>query len=163
ISGSNPGTPVGGQAPSPFTVMAVASDGVTPVGGASVQFTSSPPVAFSACSGAPGCTVLTDQSGLASTFMTVLSAGAATLTAKLAPASYANPQQVQAALLGTSSNLDLSLTMPAVWIAQGASVNVPLTARVLSNGSPLTGGIVNYQMVRGAASLSALSSQTDSA
>jgi hypothetical protein len=47
ISGANPGTPVGGQAPSPFTVMVVAADGITPVAGASVQFSSAPSVAFS--------------------------------------------------------------------------------------------------------------------
>src|SRR2546421_435156 len=66
VSGTNPGTPVGGQAPSPFTVQAVAADGVTPVAGASVQFVCSPFVAFSACSGSTNCTVLTDQSGFAS-------------------------------------------------------------------------------------------------
>ncbi len=88
VSGTNPATPVGGQTPSPFTVMVVAADGVTPVVGASVQFTSSPAVAFSACAGAASCTVLSDQSGLASTFMIVLSASVMTFTAQLAPASY---------------------------------------------------------------------------
>ena len=88
VSGTNPATPVGGQAPSPFTVVVVASDGVTTVAGASVQFTSSPAVAFSACAGAASCTVLSDQSGLASTFMIVLSASVMTFTAQLAPASY---------------------------------------------------------------------------
>jgi hypothetical protein len=39
ISGANPATPVGGQAPVPFTVMVVAADGVTPIAGATVQFT----------------------------------------------------------------------------------------------------------------------------
>ncbi|HEX6805216.1 MAG TPA: IPT/TIG domain-containing protein [Terriglobales bacterium] len=109
ISGNNSAAPAGGQAASPFSVMVVAPDGLTPVAGASLQFSSSPAVAFSACSGAATCTVLSDQSGMASTYMTVLSAGTFTLTAKLAPASYANPQQVQATLLGTSSSLDLSL------------------------------------------------------
>jgi hypothetical protein len=162
ISGTNPATPVGGQAVSPFTVMAVAPDGVTPVAGASVQFSSAPAVAFSACAGASSCTVLTDQSGVASTWMTVLSANVMTLTAKLAPASYSAPQQVQATLLGVQSQLDLSLAEYSVWVAQGATVSVPITARVLSNGTAVNGKTVNYQVMQGAAALSAASAQTNS-
>jgi hypothetical protein len=162
ISGTNSATPVGGQAASPFAVMVVAADGVTPVAGASVQLTSSPAVAYSACGGAASCTVLSDQSGMASTFMTVLSANLMTLTAKLAPASYANPQQVQATLLGVSSPLDLSLGTPAIWVAQGATVLWPITVRVMTNGNPASGEVVNYQITRGIASQSALSAQTDS-
>jgi hypothetical protein len=162
ISGANPATPVGGQAPAPFTVMVVAADGVTPVAGASVQFASSPAVAFSACAGAASCTVLSDQSGIASTFMKVLSANVMTLTAKLAPASYSNPQQVQATLLGVSSPLDLSLLTPAVWIAQGATVTWPITVRVLSNGNPFPAQSVNYQITRGPGSLSAPAAPSDS-
>src|SRR6185437_65079 len=88
ISGANPGTPVGGIAPSPFSVAVFAPDGVTPVAGASVQFSSSPAVGLSACAGAASCTVLTNESGIASTNMTVLTAGVLNLIAKLAPASY---------------------------------------------------------------------------
>jgi len=101
----NPTTPVGAQASSPFTLMVVTADGVTPVAGASVQFTSSAALAFSACGGLANCTVLTDQSGIASTSITVLSLGITTITARLAPASYPNPQQVQTTVLGTSSQL----------------------------------------------------------
>jgi hypothetical protein len=143
-------------------VIVVAVDGVTPVAGASVQFTSSPAVAFSSCAGAPGCAVLSDQSGIASTFMTVLSANVMTLTAKLAPASYSNPQQVLATLLGVSSPLDLSLLTPAVWIAQDATVTWPITVRVLSNGNPFPAQSVNYQITRGPGSLSAFAAQSDS-
>src|SRR5206468_5441255 len=106
ISGTNSTAPVGGQASAPFTVLVVAADGVTPVVSASMQFTSSPPVAFSSCGGAINCTVLTDQSGIATTFMTPLSAGVMTVIAKLAPATYPVPQQAQIVLVGTSSQLD---------------------------------------------------------
>lgn len=162
ISGANAATPVGGQAPAPFTVLVLAADGVTPVAGASVQFTSSPFASFSACSGSTNCTVLTDQSGVASTYVTVLSASVMTLVAKLAPATYPNPQQVQVTLLGVSSPLDLSLMAPSVWIAQGATVNVPITARVLSNGSPVIGKTVNYQITRGTGNLSVATATSDS-
>jgi hypothetical protein len=161
ISGTNSTAPVGGQAPAPFTVLVVAADGVTPVVGASVQFTSSFAVAFSSCSGAINCTALTDQSGIASTFMTPLSAGTMTVIAKLAPATYPVPQQVQVVLVGTSSQLDLSLLNPSVWIAQGATVTLPLSARVLSNGNPVNGSVVNYQITQGVATLSNAAAQTN--
>jgi hypothetical protein len=161
-SRANPSTTVGGQAPLPFAVLVAGTDGIAPVAGASVQFSSSPAVGFSACANSASCTVLTDQSGTASTYMTVLSAGVLTLTAKLAPASYSNPQQVQETLLGTSSQLDLSLMTPPLWIAQGASVALPIAARVLSNGSPLTGRTLNYQITLGSGTLSAASVITDS-
>ncbi|HUK48424.1 MAG TPA: IPT/TIG domain-containing protein [Terriglobales bacterium] len=160
ITGANPATAVGGQAPVPFAVQVLAADGITPVGGASVQLSSSPAVAFSACSGGSSCTVLSDQSGMASTFMTVLSANVMTLTAKLAPASYSNPQQVQATLLGTSSQLDLALITPPIWIAQGATVTLPIQARVMSNGTPVGGTALNFQITAGSGTLSANSVQT---
>jgi hypothetical protein len=167
ISGANPATPVGGQAPVPFTVIVVAADGVTPVAGATVQFTASASVgssavAFSACGGATTCTLVSDQSGLASSFMTPLSAAVMTVTAKLAPASYPSPQQVQVTLLGTESQLDLSLITPSVWIAQGATVSIPLNARVLSNGAGVMGSGVTYQITQGPGLLSAAKALTDS-
>jgi hypothetical protein len=162
ISGTNPGTPVGGRAPSPFSVLAIAADSLTRVAGASVQFSSSPAVGLSACAGASSCTVLTDDSGGASTFMTVLSPGVLTLTAKLAPASYANPQQVQTTLLGTGSALDLVLNTPPIWIAQGATTSVPIAARVLSNGVPVSGKTLTFQITAGSGMLNAASGVTDS-
>lgn len=163
ITGGGSATPVGGQVNTPFAVQAIAADGKTPVRGANIQFSSSPAVGFSNCKGASSCTVLTDQSGMAATAVTVLSTGATTLTAKLAPASYARPQQVQSTVLGVSSSLDISLPVPSVWIAQGASLNVPVTSRVLSNGNPVSAAMVNYQITVGSATLSAANSQTDSA
>ena len=162
ISGANPGTAVGGQAPTPFSVLVVAPDGITPVSGASLQFGSTPAVGLSACAGAASCTVFTDQSGVASTYMTVLSAGVLTLTAKLAPASYSNPQQVQTTVLGTSSSLDLVLRAPPLWIAQGATVSLPVAARLLSNGTPVSGTSLSFQITGGTGTLSAASSATDS-
>jgi hypothetical protein len=161
ISGANPGTPIGGMAPVPFSVLVLAPDGVTPVAASSVQVSSSPAVGLSACAGAASCTVLTDQSGVASTNMTVLSAGVLTLIAKLAPASYSNPRQVQTTLLGTVSALDLVLVAPPVWVAQGTTVAVPVGARLLSNGVPVSGKTLNYQITGGSGALSAASGVTD--
>ena len=162
VAGANPGTPVGGQAPNPIRVQVLAPDGVTPIAGASVFFTSSPPVAFAACSGGGSCTVLTDQSGQASTLVSVLTSGTITITAQLAPASYTTPQQVHTTLLGTKSALDLSLLSPYVRIAQGATLDLMLTARVLSNGVPVNGRSVNYYLIKGSATLNPLSVNTGS-
>jgi hypothetical protein len=159
---SNPGTPVGGQAPNPVQVQVHTSDGKTPVQGASVVFTSNPNAGFSACSGATSCTVLSDEAGQASSFVTVLTAGVMTITAQLAPGSYSNPRQVQTSLRGTSSPLDIALVPQTTSIMQGATVNVTLTARVLSNGFPLSGSSVNFQVLKGSAGLSASTVTTNS-
>ena len=162
ISGSNPATPVGGQAANPIIVQVLSWDGVTPVPGATVVFTSTPAVSFSACGGATTCTLVSDQTGEASTYVTVLSAGAMTITAQLAPASYPNPQQVQTTIVGTSSALDLSLAPQYTFIAQGADVNVMLTARVLSNGNPLNGRNVNFYLDKGTGVLNPPAATTNS-
>src|SRR5262249_42366503 len=59
------------------------------------------------------------------------------------------------------TQLDLSLLNPSVWIAQGATLRVPLSARAISNGTPIIGRTVTYQITQGAASLSSATAQTD--
>jgi hypothetical protein len=162
IAGANPRTPVGGQAPNPIQVQVLAPDGKTPVQGASIVFTSSPAAAFSACSGNGSCTVLSDQDGQASSFVTVLSASVMTITMQLAPASYSSPQQVQTTLVGSESALDIALVPQTTSIMLGATVNVSLTVRVLSNGLPLSGSSVNFQILKGSAELSASTVTTNS-
>jgi hypothetical protein len=136
-------------------------DGVTPIAGASVFFTATPAVSFSVCSGGASCTVLTDESGLASTQVTPLSAGTMTISAVLAPASYKTPSSVQTTLVGTSLSLDITLSPAYAWIAQGATVDLPLTSRALSNGVPLSGRALNYFVSKGSATLSFSTTQTD--
>ncbi len=167
VAGANPSTPVGGQAPNPILVQAVASDGITPVAGATVVFTSAPAVTFApgiglsvACAGA-SCTLLTDQSGQASAYMTVLTAGEMTVTAQLAPASYTSPQQVQTTLVGRESSLDIALSPQYESVAQGATVNLELTARVLSNGTPQSGQAVNFSLYHGIGTLNPASATTN--
>jgi hypothetical protein len=162
IQGSNPATPVGGQAPNPIRVRVTAPDGTTLVAGASVFFISTPASSLSACGGVGSCTVLTDDSGQASTRVTVLQAAVINISVLLAPASYSAPKSVQATILGTTSALDLSLVSSFAWIAQGATVDIPLSARLLSTGSPLPGRTVNYQVVKGSGALSSSSPSSDS-
>jgi len=153
VAGANGWTPAGGQAANPIRVQVLAADGVTPVSGATVYFSSTNAVGFSACSGLPTCGVITDQSGQASTYVTPLSAGTLTITAQLAPASYSPAKQVQTTLAADSSSMELALVPQTAHIAQGATVNVPLTARVLSNGGPLSGINVNFEIVKGSGTL----------
>jgi len=161
IQGSNPGTPVGGWAPNPIRVLVLAPDGTTPVAGASVLFISTPASSLSACGGSGSCTVLTDDSGHASTQVTVLQAAVINISALLAPASYQNPKSVHITLLGTASPQDISLAPSAAWIAQGTTVDVALSTRLLSNGLPTAGSAVNYQVVKGAGTLSSSSPSSD--
>jgi len=161
IAGSNPGTPAGAQAPNPIVVQVLDADGVTPVQGASVLFGSAPAAAFSACSGGTSCTVVTNLTGQAATYVTPLASGASTITAKLAPASYPSPKQVQTTLVGTSSSLDIGLVPQTAHILTGASASVVLTARVLSYGVPIVGRDVNFAFMKGSGALTASTVATD--
>jgi len=161
IAGSNPPTPVGGQAANPIRVKVLAADGVTPVAGASVQFSAVPSVSFDICGGGASCTVYTDDSGDISAGVTVLSTGTTTVTATLAPASYPTPKLVQTTLVGTSSALDLAMVFPYQFIAQGATADIPLSVRVLSNGAPLSGKSVKFQVVSGSGSLTVTNTLSD--
>jgi hypothetical protein len=161
IAGSNPQTPVGTEAANPIRLGVFASDGSTPVGGASVVLSAVPAVAFAACGGASGCTLLTDESGEVSSRVTALSTGTMTITAQLAPASYTPAKSVQATLQGTSSALDFALAAPYAFVAQGATLDVPISGRVLANGVPLNGRTVNFQVVKGTGTLSAANANTD--
>ena len=65
-------------------------------------------------------------------------------------------------MTATSSSLDIGVTPPLLWIAQGASVAVPLTARVVSLGAPQSGVTVNFAIAQGSGSLSFPSAVTNS-
>jgi hypothetical protein len=68
---------------------------------------------------------------------------------------------VQTVVSGTSSASDLALFSPRVWVAKGATVDVPLTARIVSNGTPVSGKTVNFQVLLGTGSLSPAAATTD--
>jgi hypothetical protein len=161
LLGSNPPTPVGTQAVNPVAVRVVASDGITPVNGATVAWSATNFAGLSACGGNFSCSVTSDESGLASTFVTPSATGSASITATLAPAVYNPAQSVTATLSATSTSLDIGVTTPYLSIAQGASLSVPITARVVSLGSPKNAVTVNFFVALGSGSLSAPSAVTD--
>jgi hypothetical protein len=53
------------------------------------------------------------------------------------------PRKVRFLLYGIVLGVLLS---PKVWAAQGATVDLPLTARLLSNGVPVSGKTINFQV-----------------
>jgi hypothetical protein len=162
LGGINPSTPVGTQAPNPVSVRVLAADGVTPVSGATVGWSASNGLQLSACGGASSCSVLSDLSGNAMTWLTPAAIGIANVTATLAPGVYSPSKSVSQTVNATESASDIGVSPQYFRIAQGASVSLPLTARVLSNGVPQNGVTVNYTVVTGSGSLSAGSAQTNS-
>jgi hypothetical protein len=162
LGGLNPPTPVGTQGVNPVRVRVLASDGVTPVSGATVGWSATAAPQLSACAGASDCTVTTDQSGDTFTWFTPSVAGNAAITATLAPGVYHPAQSVSATFEGTESSADIGVLTQYLWIAQGATVSVPLTARALSNGVPQGGVTINFTVVQGVGTLSAATALTNS-
>jgi hypothetical protein len=162
LNSLNPPTPVGAQATNPMRIRVLASDGVTPVNGATVAWNATNSLQLSACSGLTFCSVATDQNGNASTWLTPAVVGVSTITATLAPGAYESAPSVSATLSATESASDIGVLTPYLWVAQGATVSVPLTARVLDNGVPKSNATVNYRIATGSGTLSAASAVTGS-
>ena len=153
VQSANGPTPIGVDAAYPIRVAATTSDGTAPVRGATVQWSATGAAGLSACNGATTCSVLTDESGWAETRVTPATVGASTITATLAPASYTPAKFVQATVSGTSSAKDLALLTPKVWVTQGATIDIPFRARLQSNGLPLSGQTLNWQIALGSGKL----------
>jgi hypothetical protein len=162
LQGMNPLTPVGTQATNPVIVRVVAAGGTTPVDGATVGWSTTNGATLSACGGASACSAISDESGIASTWVTPAATGNTVITATLAPGVYNPAQSVSTTLAATSTSVDIGVTTPLLWIAQGASVSVPLTARVVSLGAPQSGVTVNFAIAQGTGSLSSASAVTNS-
>lgn len=162
LTSVNPSTPVGTQAPNPMRVQVVAADGITPVAGATIGWSATNQLQLSACNGASSCSVTTDESGTAATWLTPAAVGVSTITATLAPGVYSPAKSVSTTLNATESSSDIGVLTPYLFIAQGATTTIPLTARVLSNGTPRTNATVNFKIVSGSGTLSVASAQTNS-
>jgi hypothetical protein len=163
VSVGNPPVAVGQDSPNAIRARVIAADGVTPVSGASVMWQSVPAANLSACGGDATCTVVTDQSGMVSTRAALRSKSPVTITAQLAPASYSPAKQVHATLApAASAALNLVLSSESIWIAQGATVDLPVTVRALSAGTPQAGIALNLIVPKGEIGLSASSAVTDS-
>ena len=162
VQGANPLTAVGIQTANPMIVKVVASDGATPMAGATIGWSASNGALLSVCGGTSACSAATDESGIASTWLTPVAAGVANITAALAPGVYNPTPSVAGTLFATSQAVSIGVTTPYLWIAQGANVSVPITARVLNNGVPTAGVTVNFTVPQGTGSLSSSSAVTNS-
>ncbi len=161
LQGAESATPVGAQAANPIRVRAVAADGITPVNGATIAWSANNGLQLSACNGASACSVLSDEAGEASSWLTPSIAGPSAISISLAPASYSPPQMQQASVLATSTSMDLVAMTPTRWIGQGATMAVPLTVEALNLGKPMANIAVNFLVTNGTASLSAGSATTN--
>ncbi len=161
LQGGEPATAVGSQGANAIRVRAVAADGVTPVSGATIAWSATNGLQFSACKGASTCSVLSDEAGESSSWVTPTATGPSSITVALAPLSYSPPQTQSATVLGTSSALDLAALTPTRWIGQGATVAVPLTVEVLDLGVPQPNVAINFKLTTGTASLSSASATTN--
>jgi hypothetical protein len=166
LQGMNPLTPVGTQATNPVIVRVVAADGITPVDGATVGWSATNGATLSVCGGISSCSAISDEGGIAATSVTPAATGVSTITATLAPGVYNPAQSVSATLDGcvscTGATSDIGVSPPLLFIAQGATVSVPLTARVVSLGTPQSGVTVNFAIAQGSGSLSSPSAVTNS-
>ena len=161
LQGAEPATPVGSQAANAIRVRAVAADRVTPVRGATIAWNAINGLQFSVCNGTSSCSVLTDEAGESSSWVTPAATGPSTITVALAPVSYSPPQMQQTTVVGTSSALDLVAVTPTRWVGQGATIAVPLTVEVLGLGVPKPNVAINFTLTKGTASLSAGSATTN--
>jgi len=127
----------------PFAVQMLAADGVTPVVNQPIVFTaSSGTVQFGAC-GAGGCTVMTNASGVASTTVTPLTAGAIVLSA-VGSVGVQVASFTAVALLRTTTPQQAS-----EYIAEGATVVWTPELAVTDNSAPTAGVLVNWTAVSG--------------
>jgi hypothetical protein len=162
LQGTEPATAVGSAAANTLRVRVVAADRITPVSGATIAWSATNGSQFSACGGTASCSVLSDEAGESSSWVTPMVTGQSTITIALAPAVYSPPQSQQATLVGTSTALDLAAVTPKRWVAQGAKIAVPLTVEALDLGVPKSNVTVIFTITNGAASLSATTATTDS-
>ena len=161
LQGGEPSTPVGSAAANAIRVRAVAADGVTPVGGATLAWSATNGTQLSVCSAAKSCSVLSDEAGESSSLVTPTATGQSTITIALAPAVYSPPQSQQATVVGTSTTLDLAAVTPMRWVGQGATIALPLTVAALDLGVPKANVAVNFKVTTGTAALSAGSATTN--
>jgi hypothetical protein len=143
-------------ATTPFTVKVLNGDGVTPVAGEVVTFsTTSGSVQFAAC-GANSCTMSTDANGMASTLVIPMSAGGVTLQATgvggTVVASFTAATRVQAA----------TAVQAIEYVSEGATVEWNPQLSVTDNFASTVGLPVGWQVTSGAVSVSPASSQVNS-
>ena len=131
----------GGTADVPFAVQVLASDGVTPVAGASVQFAlTSGSALLGACGSAGTCNVVTDPNGRAQTSLTGGALGPVVISAT----EVSGGATVQLNLIVTNPVQAARFSPAAVYVAAGASGTWTPTLLATVNGAPVSGVPVTW-------------------
>ena len=143
------------QATIPFAVQVLQGDGVSPVAGEAITFsTTAGAVQFAACASAT-CTLHTDANGIASTFVTPETSGTVTLQAVgvdgTAVASFTAITQIRTA----------TAVQPLEYIAAGATITWTPQLNVADNTASTTGILVDWRTISGAISASPGQSQVN--
>jgi hypothetical protein len=127
----------------PFAVQMLAADGVTPVAGQAIVFTATGgTVQFGAC-GAGSCTVMTNASGIASTTVTPLTAGAIVLSA------VGSAGTQVASFTGVAEVRTATPQQASEYVAEGATVVWTPQLAVTDNTASSAGVLVNWQTSSG--------------
>jgi hypothetical protein len=147
---------LGQQATVPFAVQVLQGDGVTPVVGEAVTFTTTTgAVQFAACAAAT-CTLHTDANGIASTFVTPETSGALTLQA-------AGIDGTATASLTAITQVRTATAVQAVeYVAAGATVAWTAQLNVADNTASTTGVLVDWRTISGTVAALPHQSQVDS-
>ena len=128
-----PALATGVTAATPFAVKVLASDGATPVAGASVRVAvTAGAAAITACGAASACTLVANSVGLAQTTLSGTAAGSVTLTAT----ELSGGATVQVTLTDTDPVRAVTLATPAAYLAAGATASYSLALQATQSGLP---------------------------
>src|SRR5262249_47335855 len=137
------------------------SDG-SPVAGATVQWTVNNGATLATSGCGSFCYGVTDEQGHAEARVNVKASGLTTVSAQLAPLVYSGIQ-AQSTIVSTYDPKNIALTPLKLWMMEGTSADIPLTARVVtSTGAAASGLKLNFSLIKGAATLTVTSATTDS-
>jgi hypothetical protein len=123
----------------PFAIRLTLADGITPVAGTSITFTGTgnPGAAVFVLCGLPVCTAMTDATGLVSSSVTGVSAESLTLTATApSPGGGVPAPSVSVPLRVVADQFSLTVLTASAYVAEGATVQLPVRLQAMENGSP---------------------------
>lgn len=141
VAFTSPSVPVGGETPNPIRIRVTAADGVTPIAGATVTLSVSPAPSFFPVCGTNPCTVTTDGQGEVMVRVAVRAEGDNAVIASIA-----NGAQTVANISGSRPSLSLLASRTSLRVPVGATLSMPVSVRVLANGSPVAGQTVNFSL-----------------
>jgi hypothetical protein len=155
VTNTNPATPVGGQTPFPIQATVLSIEG-QPVSGAKVQWSVNNSAVLSLCGGS-ACSAISDDKGHAETRVTLKAQGVTTVSATLFPG-----QGTQTTLTARADSRSISLSPMRLYATEAMTLDVPVTARVLTNtGAAVSGLKLDFIVTAGTGTPNPASATTD--